>query len=58
MIVAVAHISYEFVFMDFVLHYLFAISAGMLVAIAARSRSAAKVNTARPIPGGALAQAG
>jgi O-antigen ligase len=58
MIVAVAHISYEFVFMDFVLHYLFAISAGLLVAIAARSRSAAKVGAARAVPGGALAQAG
>lgn len=57
MIVAVAHISYEFVFMDFVLHYLFAISAGLLVAIAARSRSAARSGVARAIPGGALAQA-
>ena len=57
MIVAVAHISYEFVFMDFVLHYLFAISAGLLVAIAARSRSTARSGMAHAIPSGALAQA-
>jgi O-antigen ligase len=42
MILVAIHINYEFVFMDFVLHYLFAISGGMLVAVAARARSSAK----------------
>jgi O-antigen ligase len=58
MIVVLAHISYEFVFMDFVLHYLFAISTGLLVAIAARSRSAARSSAVRSRPPAALAQAG
>jgi O-antigen ligase len=42
MIVVAVHISYEFVFMNSTLHYLFAISAGMLVAIAARAKAAGK----------------
>lgn len=43
LIVVSVHISYEWVFMNFVPHYLFAISAGMLVALAARAKSAAKL---------------
>lgn len=42
LIVASVHISYEWVFMNFIPHYLLAISAGMLVALAARSKAAAK----------------
>jgi hypothetical protein len=42
MIVVAVHISFEFVFMDFTLHYLFAIVGGMLVAIASRVRSRAR----------------
>ena len=46
MIIVSIHISYEFAFMDFMLHYLFAACAGMMVAIAARSRNAAPVPAA------------
>jgi hypothetical protein len=42
MVLAAVHIAYEFVFMDFILHYLFAIAAGMLVAIAARAKKTAR----------------
>jgi O-antigen ligase len=38
MIIVCIHISYEWVFMHFVLHYLFAISTGLMVAFAARTR--------------------
>jgi len=48
MIVVSIHIAYEFVFMDFILHYLFAISAGMLVAITARAKSSAMIANRRP----------
>lgn len=48
MIVAAVHISYEFVFMNSTLHYLYAIAGGMLVAVAARSRAEAKASVARP----------
>ena len=41
-IIASIHISFEWVFMDFVPHYLMAISAGTLVALAARANVAAK----------------
>ena len=40
------HINYEFVFMDFVLHYLFAMTAGLLVAVYAQARSPAKARSA------------
>lgn len=43
MIVASVHISYEFVFMSSTLQYLFAISGGMLVALAARAGVGARV---------------
>ena len=46
MIMVAIHINYEFVFMDFTLHYLFAVSAGMLLAIAAKAKAPAK----RPAP--------
>lgn len=39
MIVVAIHISFEFSFMDAILHYLFATSAGLLVAIAARAKA-------------------
>jgi hypothetical protein len=42
MILVAIHINFEFVFMDFTLHYLFAIAAGMLVAVAARAKKPAK----------------
>jgi O-antigen ligase len=44
-IVAAGHIAYEYVFMEAVTHYLFAICAGMLVAIAARANAAARRTT-------------
>lgn len=45
MVMVAIHINFEFVFMDFVLHYLFAITAGMLVAVAAGAKSRAKAST-------------
>ena len=54
MIVVAVHISYEFVFMNSTLHYLFAISGGMLVAIAARAKSVAKGGASRVVPPAAL----
>jgi hypothetical protein len=46
MILVAIHINFEFVFMDFVLHYLFAISAGMLVAVNALAKKSAR----KPVP--------
>jgi O-antigen ligase len=48
MIIVSVHISFEFVFMDFTLHYLFAMVGGMLVAIASRVRS--HVSESMPVP--------
>lgn len=42
MIIVSVHISYEWVFMQFMLHYLFAIAAGMMVGIAAMTRKSAQ----------------
>ncbi|MEO8456053.1 MAG: hypothetical protein ABI454_12930, partial [Sphingomicrobium sp.] len=42
MVLVAIHINFEFVFMHFVLHYLFAITAGMLVAVYAGATSRAK----------------
>lgn len=47
MIIVAVHISYEWVFMHFVLHYMLALSAGLLVAVAARSKVPARAR--RPI---------
>lgn len=41
MIIVCVHVSFEWVFMHFVLHYLFAITAAMLVACSVRSKSVA-----------------
>ncbi|MEO8456151.1 MAG: O-antigen ligase family protein [Sphingomicrobium sp.] len=46
MILVAIHINFEFVFMDFVLHYLFAVTAGMLIAIASRATIPARAGTA------------
>lgn len=46
-IIVAIQISYEFAFLEFVLHDLFAINAGILVALLARTRSLAR-NAARP----------
>ena len=54
MIVAAIHISYEFVFMDFILQYLFAVGAGMLVALAVRARAGAPAKARRPAKAGPL----
>jgi hypothetical protein len=54
MIVVTAHISYEFVFMDFILQYLFAIAAGMLVALAVRARAVAPARARRQVEAGPL----
>jgi xanthosine utilization system XapX-like protein len=54
MILVAIHINFEFVFMDFVLHYLFAISAGMLVAVNALAKKAARAPAPQPtafVPG-------
>ena len=48
MILVAIHINFEFVFMDFVLHYLFAISAGMLVAANALAKKSARAPIAAP----------
>jgi hypothetical protein len=48
MIIAAIHVSFEYVFMNFVPHYLFAICGGMLVALAARA-NVTKMS-ARPVP--------
>jgi hypothetical protein len=42
MIIVAVHISYEWVFMHFVLHYMLAIAAGLLVALVMRSKVAGK----------------
>jgi len=42
MIMVAIHINFEFVFMDFILHFLFAITAGLLVAVYAQARSTAR----------------
>lgn len=42
MILVAIHINFEFVFMDFILHYLFAIAAGMLIAVAAGAKRPVK----------------
>jgi len=39
MIVVSVHISYEWVFMNFIVHYIFAVAGGLLVGVVARSRS-------------------
>lgn len=54
MIVVSVHISYEWVFMHFFLHYMFAVAAGLLLGITAQTRSPAK---ARPSVRPALAAA-
>jgi O-antigen ligase len=46
MILVAVHINFEFVFMDFVLHYLFAITAGLLVAVYAQAKSPSRVSSA------------
>jgi hypothetical protein len=53
MVLVAVHINFEFVFMDFILHYLFAITAGMLVAVAAQ----AKAQSRRPALGAVPATA-
>jgi hypothetical protein len=46
MIIAAIHMSYEWVFMTALLHYMFAVAAGLMVAVAARSPKSAQ---ARPV---------
>ena len=55
-IVASVHISFEWVFMHFVLHYMFAIGAGLLVGVLARSRSPVRLAPAL-VPAPAVSQA-
>lgn len=50
-IIASIHISFEWVFMHFVLHYMFAVGAGLLVGVVARSRSPVRLSpTLMPAP--------
>lgn len=50
MIVVSVHVSYEWVFMNFVLHYMFALAAGLLVGVVARSRSPVRLAALAPLP--------
>jgi hypothetical protein len=45
MIVISVHISYEWVFMHFVLHYMFAIAAGMIVGVGALARKSPRLHS-------------
>ena len=56
-VIVAIQISYEFAFMEFILHDLFAISGGILVAILARTTSPAQ-NAKAPARPPALSQAG
>jgi hypothetical protein len=44
MIVVSVHVSYEWVFMHFVLHYMFAVGAGLLAGVAASARSRVRLS--------------
>ena len=57
MIVTAVHISVEFVAMDFLIHSLFAIAAGMLVGLRIRSKVAASSGVLRSVPPTVLATA-
>jgi hypothetical protein len=58
LIIVIIHIGYEWVFMHFVLHYLFAILTGLLVTLAARARMpAARRLAAGRAPSTMLSQA-
>ena len=57
MIMVAIHINFEFVFMDFVLHDLFAISAGMLVAVWAQAKAPARKLVRPPMPAAPAPQA-
>jgi hypothetical protein len=56
MVLVAIHINFEFVFMDFMLHYLFAISGGLLVAIYAQARAGTR-KAALPFGSAAAASA-
>ena len=58
MAMVAVHINFEFVFMDFVLHYLFAISAGMLVAVNALAKKSARAPVRAAVGPAAMSQAG
>jgi len=57
-IASCVHLYYEWIFMTFTLHYLFAIGTGMMVGIGARMRVAAKVPLPRGSGFAAVPQAG
>lgn len=50
LIIISVHISFEWVFMFFVIHYLFAAIAGLTVAVAARTASESKRRSTRALP--------
>jgi O-antigen ligase len=51
MIVASVHISFEWVFMNFIAHYMFAVAAGLLVGVVARTRRPVRLPPAFiPVP--------
>lgn len=50
MIIVCIHIGFEWVFMDFVMHYLFAICAGLVVALSYRAKSARNQRVAAAMP--------
>jgi hypothetical protein len=47
MIIVSVHISYEWVFMDFILHYMFAIASGVLVGLSVGVSKSAKAAPVR-----------
>jgi O-antigen ligase len=57
MIVVSVHIAFEFTFMSFMLHYLFASSAGILAAMWSRSKALAAKTAVDPIRSGVLSPA-
>lgn len=58
LVIAAVHISFEWVFMQFILQYLFAMSAGVLVAVAARSKALSRSPRSQSMNLQAVAQAG
>jgi O-antigen ligase len=54
MVVVAVHISYEWIFMNFLPHYLFAVSAGLIVAAAAWAKKAPSLRPAAVVPAQSL----
>ena len=57
-IIVSLHVAYEFAFMEFMLHYLFAISIAILVAVSARAKSPARNAAGVMVRSGAVTAVG